>query len=298
MRIASNTVSENLVNQITQLSNQQVKLQAEVSTGRRISQPEDDPAAIGRVLVLQAQQAQLNQYAANATRALNLSQATYSGLTAFKKISDRATEIGTLGSGALSPEQRNAYAAELDQLIEQAVQNGNSKLGNDYLYSGTAVTTAPYVATRNAAGQITSVAYAGNAQQSTIPLSDTSTVAPGTDNTTNLGLRDFINNLISLRDAFVANNPAGVTSAQTSLITTEDTLVSAIADQGAVQSRIEANQSQQKDLSTSLSSLISTETDADLPTTITKLTQAQTAYQAALQSTASIMRTSLLDYIK
>jgi flagellar hook-associated protein 3 FlgL len=42
---------------------------------------------------------------------------------------------------------------------------------------------------------------------------------------------------------------------------------------------------------------VSKETDADMPTTIMKLNQTQTAYQAALQSAASIMKISLLDYI-
>ena len=37
--------------------------------------------------------------------------------------------------------------------------------------------------------------------------------------------------------------------------------------------------------------------DADLPTTITKLDQVQTAYQAALQSAVSTMQLSILNYI-
>ena len=49
---------------------------------------------------------------------------------------------------------------------------------------------------------------------------------------------------------------------------------------------------------TDLESLVSRETDADLPTTVVRLNQAQTAYQAALQSAANIMQVSLLDYLK
>jgi len=43
--------------------------------------------------------------------------------------------------------------------------------------------------------------------------------------------------------------------------------------------------------------LVSGEVDADMPSTIVALNQAQTAYQAALQSSAKIMKISLLDYI-
>jgi flagellar hook-associated protein 3 FlgL len=297
MRISSNTVSENIVAQIQQLNEQQAKLQNQVSTGQRIFQPEDDPAAVGRVLQYQSQQRQNSQYQLNAGRALEISQASYSGLQSMKTVSDRANQIATLGSGALNPAQSQAYGSEVNQLIEQALQVGNSRFQNDYLFAGTAVDNPPYVATRDAQGNITGVTYAGNAGQSQIPLSETATISPNTSGATNTGLRDFINQLVSLRDALTAGNPAGVTATQASLVGSEDMLVSAIAQHGGIQTRIEANQDQQKDLSTNLEKLVSGETDADLPSTIVKLTQTQTAYQAALQSAANIMRVSLLDYI-
>ena len=298
MRIATNTISDNIVRQIQALGTQQAKLQNQVATGQRIFQPEDDPSAVGRVLNLETEQRQLAQYQNNATRALELSQASFSGLQAIKKVSDRATEIGTLGGGAISSDAAKAYASEVDQLIEQTVQLANTKLGNDYIYAGTKVDTAPFVATRNALGQITAVNYAGDAARAPIPLSATSSVTPGTSGDTNLGLNDFLNHLVSLRDALTSNDTAAVSTAQTGLISTEDQLVSSLAENGGVQTRIEASQSQQQDLATSLASLVSKETDADLPSTIVKLNQTQTAYQAALQSAASIMKISLLDYIR
>jgi len=299
MRVVSNTVAENFIRQIQSLGGQQAKLQGQVATGRRIAQPEDDPAAVGRVINLQGQQRALEQFSRNATRALDLSQASFSGLNEIKKLSDRATEIGTLGSGALNPTAQAAYASEINQLIEQAMQLSNSRLGNDYLYAGTAVDAPPFVATRDAVtNDVTSVAYNGNAQQAAIPLSETASVSPTTTGATNTALGGFLNQLVALRDALRNNDSTALSAAQTALIGTEDILVSALAEHGAVQMRVEANRSQQASLAENLTGLISTEVEADLPSTIVKLTQAQTAYSAALQSAATIMRTSLLDYIK
>lgn len=298
MRLSTNSVSESIVRQIQQLSNQQAKLQNQVATGQRISQPEDDPAALGRVLNLESEQRQIAQFESNAAHALDLSQASYSGLQAIKKVSDRASEIGTLGAGAISAAAASAYASEVDQLIEQTVQLANSRLGNDYLYAGTAVGAPPFVATRDASGQVSSVAYAGNSSRAAIPLSEATSLAAGTDGATNLGLRDFVNHLVSLRDALKANNPTAVTGVQTNIIASEDMLVSSIAEHGGVQTRIEASQAQLADRSLGLQSLVSDETEADLPSTIVKLNQTQTAYQAALQSAANIMKISLLDYIR
>ena len=298
MRITTNSLSENLIRQIQQLGSQQSKLQTQVATGQRIVQPEDDPAAMGRVLNFESEQRQVSQYLGNTNRALELSQTSFSGLQQIKKVSDRATEIGTLGSGVLGADAAHAYASELDQLIEHTLQLGNSKLRNDYLYAGTAVDTVPFAAQRDAQGKVTTVAYQGNAASSSVQLSESASVAPGTTGATNLGLRDFINQLVSLRDALTASDAAGIKSAQTNLLANEDKLVSALAENGGVQSRIEANRSQQQDRAGSLASLVSGETDTDMASTIVRLNQTQNAYQAALQSTATIMRISLLDYIK
>lgn len=298
MRITTNTVSENIVRQIQNLGSQQSKLQTQVASGQRIFQPEDDPTAVGRVLNLESESRQISQYMRNADRALELSQATFSGLQQIKKVSDRATEIGTLGAGVISGDAAKAYASEVDQLIEQTLQLTNTRFRNDYLFAGTAVSDVPFVATRDASGKIASVAYAGNSEQSAIQLSENASIVPGSGGDTNTGLRDFLNQLVALRDGLTANNTTAVTAAHGDLISSEDSLVSALAEHGGVQTRIEANRAQQQNRADNIDSLISTETDADLPSTIVRLNQTQTAYQAALQSAANIMRISLLDYIK
>jgi flagellar hook-associated protein 3 FlgL len=298
MRIASHSVSDSIVRQIQQLSSQQAKLQNQVGTGQRIFEPEDDPSAVSRVLNLETERRQLVQFGRNSNRALELVQASFSGLKGLKDVSDRSGEIGTLSSGGTSRDALTAYVAELDQLAEQAVQLANSKLGNDFIFAGTAVDAPPFAATRNAAGRLAAVTFVGNADSAEIPLSATTSVTPGTTGATNTAIGDFLNQIIALRDALAAGDTAAVPALQSGLLAAEDALVSALGENGGVQTRIEANQAQQDDLALSLEKLVSDETDADLPSTVVKLTQAQTAYQAALQSAATIMRLSLLDYIK
>jgi flagellar hook-associated protein 3 FlgL len=298
MRIASNTVSDSMIRQIQQLTVDQAKLQTQVSTGRRITNPEDDPAAMGRVLNLQSEQHQLTQYVSNASRTLELAQASYSGLQGLKKVSDRAGELATLGTSSIGPDAMAAYGTEVDQLIEQAVQLGNTKFGNDYIFAGTKVDTAPYSITRDTTtGQITAVTYTGNNSQAQIPLSETASIAPTTTGATNSGIADFITHLISLRDALKSGNTSAVSAVQTNLTSSEDQIITAMADNGGIQTRIEAVKSQQSDRDTSLQSLVSDEADVDLTSTVVKLNQAQTAYQAALSSASRIMKLSLLDYI-
>ncbi len=297
MRIASNTVQDNIVRQIQQLGAQTSKLQTQVSTQQRIDSADDDPAAAGRVLNHQSELRRVDQFGTNATRALEITQASYSGLKSVKDISDRAGELATLGRSPTSPGALQAYATEVNQLLEQLVQVGNSRLGNDYIYAGTAVDAAPYTATRDSSGNITGVTYDGNSNQASISLSEISSVNPFTTGATNTGLKDLMNQLVGLRDALNNNDSTGLATAQTDIINGEDTIVSAIAENGAVQMRIQVNQTQQQSRADNLVSLVSGETAADLPDSIVRLNQAQTAYQAALQSSAMIMKISLLDYI-
>jgi flagellar hook-associated protein 3 FlgL len=298
MRIASSTVSDNIVRQIQNLGTQQSRLQSQVASGQRITNPDDDPAAVSRVINLESERRAIEQFQRNAERALEVSQASFSGLQQIKKLSDRATEIGTLGAGTVSPDALKAYASEVNQLIEQAVQLGNTKFRNDYIYAGTAVDTPPFTAARDASGEVTGVTFAGNSNQSSIALSESSSVAPGTSPATNTGIGDFINRLVSLRDALRAGDTSAVQTAQTNLLSSEDVLVDSLSEHGAIQMRIEVNQTQQKERAENLENLVSAEADGDLPSAIVKLNQTQVAYQAALQSASNIMRLSLLDYLK
>lgn len=298
MRIASNTLSDSMIRQIQQLTSEQAKLQMQVATGRRITQPEDDPTAVGRVLTLQSEKRQISQYAANATRALTLAQGSYSGLQGLKQVSDRAGELGTLGTGAMSAEAMRAYATEVDQLIEQAVQLGNTRIGSDYIYAGTAVDAPAFSVTRAADNRIATVAYDGNTVQAAIPLSEATSVSPTAAGDTTQGIGNFITSLIALRNALDAGDADAVRAAQPDLVAAEDLIIDAMAYNGGIQTRIEAARSLQQDRATGVEKLISDESSVDLPTTIVKLNQTQTAYQAALASAAKIMNLSLLDYIR
>ena len=298
MRVSTNTVADQLLNQIQSLGRKQARLQNQVATGQKIFEAEDNPAAVGRVLNLESEQRRIGQFGRNITRALSLSEASFASLQAVKKISDRASELGVLGATLNGAASSVAYANEVDQLIEQTLQAANGKLGNDHLFAGAAVATVPFVATRDVDGKVTAVVYAGDANRAAIPVSETSNLTSATSGATNLGLRDFLNQLVALRGALNANSSTAVAAVQVTLVASEDRLISAIAEQGGVQTRIEAAMGQQQGRATSLERLVSSETDADLPTTLVKLNQATTAYQAALQSGAKIMQLSLLDYIR
>jgi flagellar hook-associated protein 3 FlgL len=95
-------------------------------------------------------------------------------------------------------------------LLVQAVQSANNSLSGTYLLGGTASAAAPFQVTRDSNGTITGVAYNGSNATASIPLSESATVSPYTDASTNAGVADFLNHLVSLRDALNRNDSSAV----------------------------------------------------------------------------------------
>ncbi|MFA6286576.1 MAG: flagellin [Opitutaceae bacterium] len=298
MRLSSSTTSDQVLAQLQRLSTRQAELQNQVATGQRIFQPGDDPAAVGRLISAQMERSSISQYGRNADAALEYSKTSYSGLDQMKKLSDRAGELAVLGTGSIGAEAMRAYASEVNQLVEQAATLGNTRLRNDYIFGGTATTSAPYAVTRDASGQITSAAYAGDTGRLSVPLADGASIQPTPDSATNTGLSDFMNRLVALRDALQSGDANAVQAVRPALDASENLLVSSLSEHGAIQLRIEVAQAQQSARLGELDRQISAEADADLPSTIVKLNQTTQAYEAALSSSATLLKMSLLDYIR
>jgi flagellar hook-associated protein 3 FlgL len=298
MRLSNATTADTVLAQLQRLSRQQADLQSQVATGQRITKPGDDPAAVARVIAAQMERSSVTQYARNADSALEYSKTSYAGLQQFKKLSDRAGELAVLGTGSIGSDAMKAYAAEVNQLLEQAASQGNTRFGNDYVFSGNAVTTAPYTLTRDASGQITAAAYAGDTGRLTVPLADGASIQPTPDSSTNTGLADFMNQLVALRDALQSGDTTATQATRAGLDTSETLLVGSLSEHGAIQLRIEVAQAQQTSRLDELERQISNEAEVDLSTVIVRLNQTTQSYEAALSSSSTLLKMSLLDYIR
>ena len=103
---------------------------------------------------------------------------------------------------------------------------------------------------------------------------------------------------MDLRNAMATGDAATLVAMNATMDAHEDTLIGAIGTVGAVQTRIDSNQAQLTGRAADLQRLIAGDTDADIATSMVRLTETQTAYQAALNSTANLFKVSLLDYLK
>jgi len=311
MRVTANTFPNSLVDQLNALAQRQNQLQNQAASGQRIQLPEDDPVAMSRVLDFQAEARSLNQYRRNIATLREQAQGTYEIVRGLKQISDRAGELATLADGTKSPADLRAYATELSELIKRAAQIANSQSHGDHLLGGTRNDVPPFVVTENPNGQVTAVTYQGNQSVAATEIAEGVTVSAQIlgANATGSGPRglladtrfgaDFFDHLISLQNHLFAGDTDTIASTdRPALAADEENILVHVSANGVLQARLEATDATDAQRSDSLQILVSKEADADLSLVLVRLNQTQTAYQAALQSGARILSTSLLDYIR
>ena len=306
MRVTAASFGNDFRLQIAKLAERQMRVQRQIATGQRIDSPSDDPQAMRRVLDLRSELRVLNQYRDNISTVRENSTVAYSSLNAMKKLNDRAGEIATMADGSKSSEALSAYAMEINQLLEEGVRLANTKHRDVYVFSGTNSTTPTYAPSRDANGDITSVTWGGNSNSTKVDIASGSTVnsnypAEGTHgllkNSSNGA--DFLNHLISLRDALRTGDTATIKSVSIENVKADETnFINHFSNLGAIQSRLDTSEAITRHQASAIDPLVSNEADVDMAEAFVKLNEIQNAYTAALQSGGVILQTSLLDYIR
>jgi flagellar hook-associated protein 3 FlgL len=148
--------------------------QQQISSGKRIQTPADDPVASVRLLQLDQQQAVLAQYGNNLTAAKNSLSEEETLLNSSVNVLQRVRELTVqAGGGALSAEDRKAIAQELQERELQLLGLMNSRNSRgDYLFSGYLGKTQPFIANPDG-----TYSYQGDSGQRSLQISGSTTVA-------------------------------------------------------------------------------------------------------------------------
>jgi len=149
--------------------------QRQISSGRRILKPSDDPIAASRSLELRESISRLSQFDRNAGIAMNRLAQEESALTSVNDVLQRVRELALQGNNATqSNESRGQIAVEMRQLLDNLVQLANQKDGNgSFMFAGNLEEVVPV--TRTATG----FQYNGDQGQRLIQVGESRQVADG-----------------------------------------------------------------------------------------------------------------------
>jgi flagellar hook-associated protein 3 FlgL len=309
IRVTSGAYADRLISNLGSITARQARYQAQISTGQRVTLPEDDPGAVRRALDLEGERGRVGQFGRNITRLKETAIATNTVMRSLSKIATRAGELAIKANSVRSADDRKAYAAEVTQMIHQAVSSANTNLRGESVMAGTLNDKPAYTLTLGSDGRVQSVIYNGNQDTSSLDIAEGqelsgSVVGSNATGSGPAGLiedpragADLFNHLIQFQDQLMAGT-AVPTTTTVGLQADADNLLRHIAANGVVQGRLEAASATVSDRLQSLEGQISGETDADLAKALVRLNETQVSYQAALQTGGKILTMSLMDYIR
>ena len=137
MRLPNITSSNSIIQKIKELDQQRFKLDAQITSGQKLTLPEDDGMRLGRVIQLETQKGQLTQYQRNASYAKEYLDSGYLNLDKLRELNQRGQEIARTAGSSLNGPAMETYGFELDQLIEEALNRVNSSHRKQALFGGT-----------------------------------------------------------------------------------------------------------------------------------------------------------------
>lgn len=243
MRVSTSMIFNNGTNGILNRQSDLYKIQSQLSSGRRIQSPEDDPIGASEVLEVSQSNAVNEQYLDNQANAQ--SQLTYVEST-LGSVGDALMRITELAKGGENPTldnaQRGMIASELKGIMSNLIGLANTQDGSgQYIFAGYKSTTKPFEpVTQTTPPPIydlsnSYVAYSGDSGKPTLSVTSSNDMAvsengmdvfmqvkDASGNVTGNSLFDTVQNLINNMDSsltYSASNQASAISEVSSALT-------------------------------------------------------------------------------
>lgn len=273
----------------------------ELSSGKTILQPSDNPYGASRVIDLQSQLEGLNSYAKNAQDGISWENTAGSAMGSMGQAVQRVRELLVEASnGTINQSNREAIAVEVEQLTEVVKQDANAQYGGQSVFSGTLTTTSPY-------HQGPNDEYQGNNETVSRAIGPGASVTISTDISTLLGngeasgdgkLLDTLRTIATHLRGGTAEDKSALNSTDLqNLDANFDTLSQLQAIAGSTINQLQTALTRNEDLQASIGESLSNTDATNIAAASIAFANEQAAYAAALRAGASIVQESLLNFL-
>lgn len=275
-------------------------LENQISTGRKLNKPSDDPVGVTYALRYRGELASNEQFRTNADAAVSWLDFTDTTMQQATDVMKRVKELAIQGaSGTLPQSGLDAIKLEVQQLKEQMGNIGNAQIRGKYIFNGQKYDQPPY----QLSGNITNFAQIDTDQGAVMyAVGDQSSFQMNTSGNDFFGSSTDNDNVFKVMDDLITalgnGNYAQVSAQATNIESRSNKMQSCLSEVGARTNRIELVQARLDDRDLNLTSLQSKTEDADVANLMIQATTAQTIYESALKSSAKIMQPSLMDFMR
>lgn len=300
MRVSTMQMFRQGLNSILDQQTQLVRTQNQLSTGKRIVHPSDDPIGSAQLIGLSESLRITEQYQRNGQMARFRLEQEDAVLGSVVDNLQRARELAVQGlNDSNSAEDRSAIALEVRQILGEVLRLANRKDGNgQYLFSGFQVHTEPFF--DNGAGTFS---YAGDTGQRELQIGSGRRMADGDSGqavfleipNTSGGSEDIFTTLYTLAEDLGVDAPNG-----NSLDQIDNAMEQMLQFRATVGARLNAVDSQQDINDAMLLQLAQTRStieDLDYAEAATRFSQESVALQAAQQAFVRVQNLNLFNLL-
>jgi flagellar hook-associated protein 3 FlgL len=303
-RITTSMVQRNVLSDLNAVSERLTRSQMKAASGKEISRPSDDPFNASRAMALRQDVAGTDQHQRNVQDAQGWQEAAEQSMGSMTDALRRARDLVVQGASDSSDQtSRDAIAAELTQLIEGIKQDANATYRGSYIFSGAKTGVAAYapgaddVYKGDQAGLNPAVPGVireiGPGVQMSINVVGDEILGSGQGADTKL-----LSTLRNAVDDLRAGNSNALRVDLKGIDSNLETLLEVRARNGARQNRLDSALDRLAQVKESTVAQLSGVEDADIAKTLIELSSQTAAYQSALRSGASIVQSSLMDFLR
>lgn len=294
MRVNPNPIPD-LLAALNQSQLQTQEATTEISTGRSVNQPSDNPTAAALLVENNDSATFTSGYLQTISAVQGQLSTADSTLSSVVTALQRAVSLGVQGgNGTLSDSDRAAIATELQGIQSQLVSLANTSYQGRYIFAGSNTATAPFVPGASPSG----VQYVGNTDVNQVQVGNGYKLAvnmPGSQLFSATGKDVFlaVNNLIqALQTNSGIPDAVGAVGAASSYLSAQRVFY------GNAQNQAQSQTTYLSAAKLQISEQENTLAGADLSVAATNLTQSQLATQATLAAISKLSQSNLFDYLK
>jgi flagellar hook-associated protein 3 FlgL len=303
MRIATNTLSQFVLNGSQASQQSLATLEQEISTGTDVTEASNNPIAYDQAAQTQAELAKLNSYSSAISTATTATSANNTAMTSIYNLLAKASETATSVSSTSSTTDLQAYGTQINSLISELTTIANQQDSNgNYMFGGTnnqppLSSGGSYNANANGVTSTTEVAAGNNVQTGIVAGRPGSPPVDGFlyDSTTGVDV------IAALQQTVTDLNNGDATAVQTTDVPALNAAMSQVSmyvgSTAANMSAVSTAGTQNQQQISSDSDHLNTLTQTNLPNATVQLQQIQNQYEATLEAGSRIMGLSILNYL-
>jgi len=297
MRVTNLSSMNSHLRMLNETQSKLADIQKDISTGTKLHNPSDDPAATGRVINYTKHISKNETYLKNITNAASYME---HGQLIMEDIHDRVTDALTELASTSNTDTKENYgiaAEKIDALFDNILQLANTKHDEKYLFSGTDFSQPPFAYDKGTNQVVQNASdISGELRVKISSTTNQKVNVPGSEIFGSIDGTDVFNTLLQIKDN-LKNGIAPTNDQVKSLESFNENMRIKTAESGSLLNHIYATEEMITNQNVKLQELMGADTDTDMAKSIMEMQSYDYSLQMAYKITSMTLSKSLMDYL-